>query len=90
MALKQKGTDAAAATDTGTKKRRRVFFSDTGTKLDLRITLSFPAIRASGCESGAADPIRVVTRLLSCWVPACVHFYVYFGLAASAGYACGA
>lgn len=29
MALKQKGTDAAAATDTGTKKRRRVFFSDT-------------------------------------------------------------
>jgi len=75
MALKQKGTDAAAADP---KKRRRVGFSGTGTKLDPRITLSFPAIRASGGESGAAGPIRVVTRRLSCWAAACVHFYVYF------------
>jgi hypothetical protein len=51
MALKQKGTDAAA---TDTKKRRRVGFSGTGTKLDPRITLSSPAIRASGGESATA------------------------------------
>ncbi|XP_066392400.1 histone acetyltransferase type B catalytic subunit-like [Miscanthus floridulus] len=71
MALKQKGTDVAA---TDPKKRRRVGFSGTGTKLDPRITLSFPAIRASGGESGAAGPIRVVTRWLSCWAPARVNW----------------
>jgi len=40
MALKQKGTDAAAADP---KKRRRVGFSGVGTKPGPRLTLSFPS-----------------------------------------------
>jgi len=40
MALKQKGTDAAAADP---KKRRRVGFSGIGTKPGPRVTLSFPS-----------------------------------------------